>query len=162
LTPPQVKFEVDADLDVGVFGIAARLVRGTRAPEDAPPSDVSPGHTMVYKPGANPPPEPDVPAEPEEPRERVVLVVAGERRELDGDRTLTIGRSRDCDVQVADPNVSRRHAEVRQRNGGYVVVDLGSTNGIEHDGERVKELALEEGMHFTVGSTEIVFSRELA
>jgi Protein of unknown function (DUF3662)/FHA domain len=168
LTPPKVKFEVDADLDVGVFGIATRLVRGTRPPEDAPPSEVSPGHTMVYK--AAPPtppspvvavPEPEPEPEPEVPRERVVLVVAGERRELDGDRTLVIGRSRDCDVQVADPNVSRRHAELRRRNGGYVLVDLGSTNGIEHDGERVKELPLEEGTQFTVGSTEIVFSREL-
>src|SRR5919201_1170682 len=38
LTPPRVKFESDADLDIGVFGIATRLVRGSRpAPAGAPP-----------------------------------------------------------------------------------------------------------------------------
>ena len=161
LTPPQVKFEVDADLDVGVFGIATRLVRGSKPPQDAPATQPAPGHTMVYKPVEPPAAAPEPEPEPAPPRERVVLVVAGERRELDGDRSLVIGRSRECDVQVADPNVSRRHAEVQRRNGGYVLVDLGSTNGVEHDGERVKELPLEEGTRFTVGSTEIVFSREL-
>src|SRR5438270_2526393 len=39
LTPPRVKFEADGDLDVGVFGIATRLVRGGRTPQGAPPSE---------------------------------------------------------------------------------------------------------------------------
>jgi hypothetical protein len=162
LTPPKVKFEVDADLDVGVFGIATRLVRGAKAPEGAPPSEISPGQTMVYK-AIEVPPEalPEEPAEPEV-RERVVLLVDGKRHELDAGRTLVIGRSKECDVQLADPNVSRRHAELRPENGGYTLVDLDSTNGVEHAGKRVKTLPLEDGTHFTVGSTEIVFSRELS
>src|SRR5436305_9309897 len=50
LTPPRVKLESDADLDIGVFGIATRLVRGGRpAPEGAPAEQASPGETMVYK-----------------------------------------------------------------------------------------------------------------
>src|ERR1700753_766027 len=49
LTPPKVKLEVDTDLDVGVFGIATRLVRGSRTPQDAPPSEAAPGATMVYQ-----------------------------------------------------------------------------------------------------------------
>src|SRR4029077_8337662 len=51
LTPPQVKLESDADLDIGVFGIATRLVRGPGSPaaEDAPAEQPAPGATMVYK-----------------------------------------------------------------------------------------------------------------
>ena len=71
-----------------------------------------------------------------------------------------IGRSKDCDIRIADPNVSRRHAEVRPVGDGYTVVDLGSTNGIEVDGKRVQELELEDGVRFTLGSTEIAFSQE--
>jgi hypothetical protein len=50
LTPPRVKLESDADLDIGVFGIATRLVRGSKpAPEGAPAEEAVPGATMVYK-----------------------------------------------------------------------------------------------------------------
>jgi pSer/pThr/pTyr-binding forkhead associated (FHA) protein len=65
-------------------------------------------------------------------------------------------------VQVNDPNVSRRHAEVKQEGATYWLVDLDSTNGVEVNGRRVKRLKLEDGTRFTIGSTEIVFTRELA
>ena len=62
---------------------------------------------------------------------------------------------------MPDPNVSRRHAEVRQEGATYWLVDLDSTNGVEVRGKRVKRLKLEDGTRFTIGSTEIAFSREL-
>ena len=166
LTPPRVKLESDADLDVGVFGIATRLVRGGKAaPEGAPPEQAAPGATMVYKPGAAPPADEDgADAAPEpaaEVRPAAALTIAGRRHELDGDRTV-IGRSRDCDIQIADPNVSRRHAEVRRDGDTYILVDLDSTNGVEVGGKRVKRLELSDGSRFTIGSTEVVFSEELA
>ncbi len=71
-----------------------------------------------------------------------------------------LGRSKDCDIQIMDPNVSRRHAEIRAEDGTFMIVDLGSTNGIEVDGKRVKKLVLADGTRFTIGSTEVVFSRE--
>jgi pSer/pThr/pTyr-binding forkhead associated (FHA) protein len=73
-----------------------------------------------------------------------------------------IGRSKDCDIQLSDPNVSRRHAEVRREGKSYTLVDLDSTNGIEVDGKQVKRLELHDGSRFTIGSTEIVFSEELS
>ena len=97
----------------------------------------------------------------EEAQPTAVLTIAGRRHELDGDRTV-IGRSRDCDIQIADPNVSRRHAEVRRDGEAYVLVDLDSTNGVEVGGKRVKRLELSDGSRFTIGSTEVVFSEELA
>jgi hypothetical protein len=165
LTPPRVKFESDADLDIGVFGIATRLVRGSKAvPEGAPAEQPAPGATMVYK-AVEAPPDEDGAAAEEEPAAEVppaaALLIAGRRHELDGDRTV-IGRSRDCDIQLADPNVSRRHAEVRRDGDSYVLLDLDSTNGVEVGGKRVKRLELNDGSRFTIGSTEVVFSEELA
>ena len=163
LTPPQVKLESDADLDIGVFGIATRLVRGpgTQAPDGAPAEQANPGMTMVYK--AVPPPEDsgDDAAGAVEAGPPAALTIAGQRHDLAGERAV-IGRSKDCDIQVSDPNVSRRHAEVRREGNSYAVVDLDSTNGIEVDGKRVKRLELHEGSRFTIGSTEVVFSEELS
>ena len=47
---------------------------------------------------------------------------------------LVIGRSREATSSVDDANISRRHAEIRQENGAYWIVDLGSTNGVEVNG----------------------------
>ncbi len=153
LTTPRVKLESDEDLDKGEFGIATRLVRGPRPAVDAPPTEPE-GGTMIYKAEQLPPAEP----EDEEPQEIAALSFAGETHSLPA-RPVVIGRSKDCDIRVADPNVSRRHAEVRPDGDGYTVVDLDSTNGIEVDGKRVKELELQDGARFTLGSTEISFSR---
>ena len=92
-------------------------------------------------------------------RERVTLQIDGRPFDVTK-RRVVIGRSRDCDIQVADANVSRRHAEVRQEGAAYWVVDLDSTNGVEVNGKRVKRARLEPGDTFTVGSTEIRFARE--
>jgi len=159
LTPPHVKLDTDSDLDVGVFGIAVRLVRGARTPADAPPVQPSPSATMVYQPVVPAAVEEEAPPEPAAPVVVAALTIADRRHEL-SDGTIVLGRSKDCDIQIPDPNVSRRHAEVRYDGTGYTVVDLDSTNGIEVDGKRVKEVQLEDGARFTVGSTEVVFSQE--
>jgi len=75
-------------------------------------------------------------------------------------RRVLLGRSRECDIQVEDANVSRRHAELRQEGSSYWIVDLDSTNGVEVNGKRVKRARLEPGDMFTVGSTEITFTTE--
>jgi pSer/pThr/pTyr-binding forkhead associated (FHA) protein len=92
-------------------------------------------------------------------RETIVLEVNGKKHELDQVET-TIGRSKDCDIQLADPNVSRRHAEVRQEGAAYWVVDLDSTNGMEVNGRRLKRAKLRQGDRITLGSTELLFRRE--
>ena len=158
---PLVKLETDDDLDVGMFGIATRMARPAGQPEGAP--EPEPGSTMIYRPDT-PLPQPAeaaVPAEPLVPQQESVSVAwEGRRLELLKSRTV-IGRSKECAIQLADPNVSRRHAEIRREGEAYWLVDLDSTNGVEVDGKRVKRLKLEDGARFTVGSTEITFSREL-
>jgi pSer/pThr/pTyr-binding forkhead associated (FHA) protein len=93
------------------------------------------------------------------PTEHVALSFAGKRHEI-VEPPVVLGRSKDCDIQVPDPNVSRRHAEVRLEGDTYTLVDLDSTNGIEVGARKLKQLDLEDGTRFTLGSTEIVFSRE--
>ena len=59
-------------------------------------------------------------------------------------KTTTMGRSRECDIVVPDANVSRVHAEVRHEGLEYVLVDLGSTNGVEVNGRRVLRHSLHQ------------------
>ena len=164
LSAPRVQLETDEDLDVGVFGIATRMVQQPAGPklDGAPQGDAEPNATMVYKPAAAPPQATEAasPVDLGVQREIGVLSWAGQRHEV-SKRRVVIGRSKDADVQVADPNVSRRHAELRQEGATYWLIDLDSTNGVEVRGKRVKRLKLEDGTRFTIGSTEIAFSREL-
>jgi hypothetical protein len=160
LTPPRVKLETDDDLDVGVFGIATRLVQIGRPKADEPASQPEPGATMVYKPIQQQPTEAASAEELGVGRETVTVTFDGQSHEI-GKRRVVLGRSKDCDIQVPDPNVSRRHAELRQEGATYWLIDLDSTNGVEVRGRRVKRLKLEDGTRFTIGSTEITFSREL-
>ena len=160
LTRPRVKLETDEDLDLGVFGIATRLAQDGKPKAGAPPPEQEPGHTMIYAPR---PPQETQAASPVElgvAQEAVKLTWDG--HELDvSKRRVVIGRSKDADVQIQDPNISRRHAELRQEGATYWLIDLDSTNGVEVRGKRVKRLKLEDGSRFTIGSTEITFTREL-
>ena len=74
-----------------------------------------------------------------------------------GEEPVSIGRLPECDVAVSDPNVSRRHAEVRRRGNDFIVVDLGSTNGTKVNGAGVRERRLVDGDDITVGGTHIRF-----
>jgi len=79
------------------------------------------------------------------------------RRVQIGEDPLVIGRMPECDVPLSDSNVSRRHAEVRRQGTGFVVVDLGSTNGTRVNGAHVKERLLNNGDEITVGATKLRF-----
>jgi hypothetical protein len=157
----RVLMETDADLDVGEFGIATRMVQPDRsATVGEPAGTVEPGSTMIYKPKAAQPPTQAVSAEElGVEAELVTLSFDGTRYEVK-QRRVVIGRSRDCDIQLSDTNVSRRHAELRQEGATYWIVDLGSTNGVEVNGRRVKRAKLSDGDTITVGSTEVTFGRE--
>ncbi|MCA1835658.1 MAG: DUF3662 domain-containing protein [Actinobacteria bacterium] len=85
-----------------------------------------------------------------------LLLPDGKRVPL-GEDPVTLGRLPDCDVVLSDPNVSRRHAEVRRRGNDFIVIDLGSTNGTRVNGAGVRERRLTDGDEVTVGGTHIRF-----
>jgi hypothetical protein len=83
-----------------------------------------------------------------------------------GDQVVTIGRLPDCSVVLADPNVSRVHAEIRPVGGNhagsveYEIVDRGSTNGTRVNGMPVvAPRVLMSGDSITLGATTIGFER---
>jgi hypothetical protein len=151
---PQVEFHTDDRLALGEFGIQAQLLG---EPEEEPggrevaPSAGDFGHTMVYSPDRAP-----QRLEPELDRRQALLVTEGRRHPLSGDRIL-VGRSRECDVVVSDPNVSRRHIELRRGQHGWGAVDLGSTNGMKVNGRRVGHAELDPGDRITIGVTDLTF-----
>jgi pSer/pThr/pTyr-binding forkhead associated (FHA) protein len=120
-----------------------------------------PAATVVYRPAEPLQPEPE--REPEPPlRETVTLTIADRVFPVTSGRVV-LGRSRECDIRVADANVSRRHCEIVQ-DGPTVwsVADLGSTNGTELNGRQVQHAELSDGDRITVGGTDIVFARTLS
>ena len=161
LTAPIVLMETDADLAVGEFGIATRMAqREPSRGEPAPAPQLERGATMVYRPRVQIPPEgppPDVALA----QEIVTLTMDGVRHEI-AKRRFVLGRSKDCDIQLTDPNVSRHHAELRQEAAAYWLIDLDSTNGSQVNGHRTARAKLESGDTITVGSTDLVFERRLA
>jgi hypothetical protein len=159
LSSPKVLLETDGDLEVGEFGIATRMVQLDRrraAEPEAPAPDIEAGATMIYKPSVPLEAEAPPPEALELQRELVTLHVDGEPHRVAKRRTV-IGRSKDCDIQLTDANVSRRHAELRQEGTSYWIVDLDSTNGVEINGRRARRAKLDPGDTITLGSTDIVF-----
>ena len=83
LTPPRVELDTDEDLDVGVFGIATRMVQTGKAKADEPFSQAEAGATMIYKPTAGPQAtEAASPVDLGIEREIVVLTWDGQRHEI--------------------------------------------------------------------------------
>ena len=138
--PPKVEFEVDPSMKQGEYGCEASLVEG-------PMSEPAPvGHTGT--------------AGPTQAGELVLIEKGkpGKAFPLSKDRVI-IGRMGDSDIVLADPGVSRRHAEVRREDGEFVVADLGSTNGTMVNEATIGERTLEEGDRITLGKTVLEFRR---
>jgi predicted component of type VI protein secretion system len=156
-TRPQVEFHTDERLDLGEFGIQAQLLaepedeQVDEAPAQSAPSAGDFGHTMVYSPSRD-----ARRIEPASDRRQALLVGGGRRNVLSGSRVV-LGRSREADIVLQDANVSRRHAEVRRDEGGWQIVDLGSTNGIKVNGRRVDNQPLTPGDEITIGVTDLTF-----
>ncbi|MDQ3002670.1 MAG: FHA domain-containing protein [Fibrobacterota bacterium] len=65
-----------------------------------------------------------------------------------------VGRDQTCDVFVPDPHISRKHLSIYVVGDGTItIIDLGSTNGMVINGERVPSAILHPGESFTVGQT---------
>ncbi len=72
----------------------------------------------------------------------------------------TLGRASECEVQLVDTELSRRHAQLRRRtDGGWEIEDLGSRNGTRVDGAliRAASVPLRDGALIELGSHRLLF-----
>ena len=131
--PPEIEFQIDDELSKGRFTCEASFVEGDE--------EIAPG-----------------PA----PGEATLVLLDGDR----ASRTfrlhidvVTLGRLPECDIQVPDAGASRQHARITRRDGGWVLTDLGSTNGTLVNESTIGEHALEDGDRITIGATVLEFRR---
>ena len=159
LSRPVVEFETDERLGLGEFGIQTRVVQPPSESYPAQePVDEQSGRTMIYSSAERV-------AEPlqENARARAqrALLAVDDKRMVVGPAGVVIGRSRQSDVVVDDPNVSRQHAEIRPRGGSWVLNDLGSTNGSVLNGRRIDgPEVLKPGDQIEIGTSSMTFELE--
>lgn len=143
-TRPRLSFARDEALGIGEFRVEASFeemaVSGGEAAEPELRASDLPGEGMG-----------------------VLRVLSGERAglafRLQGAR-LRIGRAEENDLVLPDPRVSRFHAEIERGPRGYVLRDLGSTNGTLVGERRIRERLLEDGDLISMGDTRMEFRLE--
>jgi len=148
---PRIRFEVDGSLVEGEFEVRAFL-------EEAPLAAGAGSGGEVSAPGRSAAGAPEGAAFD---RRGAITVTAGPGKgtvfELKAERT-TIGRDAANDLVLQDAGVSRFHAEIFRIPEGYVIRDLGSTNGTLVGGRRVRERLLEDGDLVRMGGVEMRFA----
>jgi hypothetical protein len=160
ISRPTVDFDTDDRLELGLFGIQARLA-------DAPEEDVQPveaqppaGHTQVYNVRDLQAPPSDL----NEPHAKVAaraVIESGDRRFALTPPSTVFGRGRDADVKLDDPNISRTHVQFRVESGDWVVADMGSTNGTRMNGGALNvPTPLRSGDVIELGNTVMKFVLE--
>jgi pSer/pThr/pTyr-binding forkhead associated (FHA) protein len=100
-------------------------------------------------------------ADPGPPEFPFLVVVQGEEegREIElTQNQVTMGRGADNDLVFPDIACSRRHCIVEERNGDFVVSDLGSGNGTLVNGRRIQDQVLKDGDEIEIGSTILQFN----
>ena len=132
--PVTIDYELEASLPTGRFRITSAAVAGVDG------SDAS--ATQIR-------------------RASLVLEVNGVRHPLNPPGVV-IGRGTDADLRINDPGISRRHARIDVTDAGdrlqVVIEDLGSTNGILVDGQRVRHATLTTGSRVEIGSTRMTIT----
>ena len=169
MTPPRVRFTTEETLRFGEFGVTAKLTGGDGPRERGAPQDTS-GQTRIFRTeeasgGGDDDQGTAVISSKEAKkqglaREVVELVMEdGKTHPLEGRGPWSVGRSEENDVVVPDPNVSRRHARLTRSENGFVVEDLGSTNGTLLDGGPIDRERIESGDELTFGGINARFVR---
>ncbi|MFN2587321.1 MAG: FhaA domain-containing protein [Actinomycetota bacterium] len=154
---PRITFHEDDSMGKGELRVEASLT----ADADAPP--------RVYTREPRPDDASSTRAIPSDTASRLGLARSGARLVVldEGGKAgetievtkapVVIGRMSTNDVVLSDPNVSRRHAELRRDGDRWVLVDLGSTNGTTVNGKLAREHELNHGDRLMFGSTRIRF-----
>jgi FhaA, N-terminal domain/FHA domain len=123
----------------------------TEPPRHEPPPYAEPPR-YEPPPYAEPPRRPMIHAE-------LVVDGTGQRATLKPGSNV-VGRGQDCDVQLLDQGVSRKHIDVHLADGRVVLYDLGSTNGTSVNGHTVQSQELQHGDVIRIGHSRLVFHQD--
>ncbi|MBM7855744.1 hypothetical protein JOC37_002159 [Desulfohalotomaculum tongense] len=160
VAPPVVILKKSDDIEPGEMEVQAsfseavpvnrELIRRKQKEKEPPDTNQD---TMLYKPvkdSAMPKPEKTYRLVVEEGQDK------GKEFPL-GNYRMVIGRRDTCDIVLADPSVSRRHAQLDNQDSRYVLTDLNSTNGTFVNGEKITKKLLEPEDVITIGTTVCIF-----
>jgi len=133
---PVIEFGVDEALGLGEFGIETRVVQIDQPEPEPERQRVAPVAASRQQSSA----------------ERAIFAAQGTRFTIPASGAV-VGRSSSCDVVLNDADVSRQHARISfEEDSGWVIEDLGSTNGVVVNGGRVDgRLRLSVGDQITLG-----------
>ena len=153
--PIEIELTQQDDLPTGKFRVVSATVATPQRPKPQPAQPYIPDEGQTVLQSAPVPPPAPAPVRRGHPQ--VMLEVNGRRRPINPPGVV-LGRGTDADIQINDPGVSRRHAEIRlmpEGPGGVrvVLVDLGSTNGTLVNGRRAAEAELTDGSTVRIGNT---------
>lgn len=158
--PIKIVFDLNTSLPTGRFTVDSEAVAGVvENPAPRPRSQLAAPAPPPAEHYDRPPAAPSAPSPRSNGSVSLVLEVNGSRHPLQAPG-LTIGRGTEADLRINDPGISRLHAEIRvnQAPGGPQVdiVDLGSTNGIVVNGQKVRHAMLAPGTRIEIGSTRML------
>jgi hypothetical protein len=135
---PHITLATDPTLDAGEARVIAwhsrdPLLMAGVVPPEAPKDSPPPGAFLIV-----------------DGRKHFPLVTA----------VVTIGRNQDNDLLLASPHVSRKHAQLRIKDGRYVITDLDSTAGTMVNGSPVREARLEPGDVISIANVEMIYGED--
>jgi hypothetical protein len=137
-----------------------RPPQATMATSPRPPLPAPPGSQRASSPSI-PPPLPSGNSQPLPTRGAMpsLFVIFNGQKVPVNKEEFVIGRgSKTADLAIKDGNISRRHAAVVLQNGAFYMKDLGSTNGVEFEGQRVDSRRIEEGDVYQMCDYELRFT----
>jgi hypothetical protein len=88
------------------------------------------------------------------------LIVDGKRHFPVDKALITLGRKLDNHLVLADPHVSRRHAEIRLQSGRFVLRDLNSTAGTRVNGQLIHEHPLQPGDVIVIAGSSLIYGED--
>mgnify|MGYP001821580712 FL=1 len=89
----------------------------------------------------------------------VIMLKKTELKTLETDKEIiTIGRNNNCDIQINNLGVSKKHAAITRRNGSYFIEDFNSTNGTLLNNEQISKAGLSGNDVITIGKHTLFVS----
>lgn len=141
--PPKIELVTRSKIGIGSFSITAHF-----SPKDPLLSD-----TAVMIQDNEEGHDPIMP-------ENAMLIIAGKTNFPLEKSVIDIGRHSSNDLVLADPHVSRHHAQLRVIKNHYVIFDVGSTGGILINGRRVHQATLNPGDVIRIGMVNLIYNQE--